>query len=86
MPRPTMVIVLEGGLIQDIFADGTHQIVVIDHDVEHFDDLSADERYVAYLDAMVFDYGTTPLARLDADVMVATCEHLNLENPHAEIR
>lgn len=83
MAKPTMIIVLEGGLIQDIFVDGTHEIVVIDHDVEHIDDLNDEEKYVEYLDAMVFDHGTAPLSALDADVMEAVCKHLELEIPNA---
>lgn len=82
MPKPTMVIVLEGGLIQDIFTDGTHQIVVIDRDGNYDDETG---RWCEDEECDVFDYGTAPLSSVGPHVMEAICKHLNLENPHATI-
>lgn len=91
MSKP-LVIVMEGGLIQDIFTDLEVDVVIIDHDgYDESDPLDIDadgrayedEKYNEYLDAHVFEYGTCSIATVDADVMEAVCKHLDLENPHA---
>lgn len=74
-----IVIQMEGGVIQEIYATGDEDIVVIDNDISDEDD----EAYVEYLNAYVSHYAQSPLSFLDADVMEAVCKHLDLELPNA---
>lgn len=76
-----IVIKMDGGLIQDIYATSDEDIIVVDEDTPD----PEDEAYVEYLDAYVSHYAQSPLSFLDTDELEAICKHLDLENPNATI-